>query len=195
MESLVNRLRALTGAGTAEYTIGALSFWTDNNLQDTLDSNGQYLQSTPLDWQPTTIGGGTIAYYNAALGIRDCEEASSGTARWIIRDSVGAEIGTANYTVDYRAGRVLFSVDQTGSAYYLTAYTYDIYAAAADLWQERLANFTTWYDFRSDNQTLSRSQVWDHAEKMVLQMKQKSGANITQGELHTGLFYRTDMGA
>jgi hypothetical protein len=144
-------------------------------------------------WQPATIGGGTIAYYSADLGVRDLEEAASGTDRWIIRDSIGTEIGTVNYTVDYRAGRVLFTADQSGSAYYLTAYTYDIHAAAADLWNERLANFTAWYDFRSDNQTLSRSQVFEHAKQMAATMRQKAGSNITQGELHTALFFRSDI--
>jgi hypothetical protein len=193
MQNLVNRLRVLTGAGTAEYVAGAVTYWTDDHLQAVLDSNNQYVGGAQLQWQPETIGGGTVAYYEATLPRRDMEEAESGTTRWVIRDSIGGTIGTANYTADYRAGRVRFAADQHGSAYYLTGYTYDVYAAASDLWGERLSNFASYYDFKSDNQTLTRSQIWEHARDMQKLMMSKAGANAGQGELHTGVFYRSDL--
>ena len=39
MTNLVARVRALTGAGTAEYTAGSVTYWTDDHLQTILDSN------------------------------------------------------------------------------------------------------------------------------------------------------------
>ena len=194
MQTLVDRLRALTGAGTAEYNAGTITYWSDNHLQDALDGNATRIGSLQLTWEPEVVGGGTIEYYSAVAGWKDFEGAESGTTQWVIRDSVGGIIGTANYTADYRTGRIRFTADQEGSAYYLTGYTYDIHAAAADLWDERLTNFTSYYDCRSENQTLSRSQVYDHATQQALKMRQRSGQNKPGGgDLQPGLFVRTDI--
>lgn len=196
MQNLVNRVRALTNAGTAEYTAGSVVYWTDNHIQDILDSNAQYLIDLPLTWRPQSIGGGTTTYIIAEVPYRDFEELSSGTTRWIVRSGPGAEIGTTTYTPDYRAGRIAFTSDQGGSAYYLTAYTYDVFGAAADLWLERMANFNDWYQFSADNQTFSRQQAWEHAVKSESLMRGKVGANFTagvSGDIRTSVFYRTDI--
>jgi hypothetical protein len=196
MQNLVNRVRALTSAGTAEYTVGDNTYWTDDHLEDILDSNAQFVIDTPLTWQPQSIGGGTVTYVVAEALYRDFEEATSGTARWIVRDGPGAQIGTANYTTDYRQGRLTFTSDQGGTAYYLTGYTYDVHAAAADVWLERMAHFSDWYDFAADNQKFSRSQAWDHAMAMEKAMRAKAGANIAtnaQGELRMSQFVRVDL--
>jgi hypothetical protein len=196
MQNLVNRVRTLTRAGTAEYTAGTVVYWTDNHIQDILDSNVTFAVDSPLAWLPQTISGGSAVYLVAQAEYRDTEEIASGTARWIIRNGAGAEVGTANYTPDYRAGRVVFSADQSGSAYYLTCCSYDVYAAAADLWLERLAYFNEWYDFRADNQQFTRSQAWEHAQKMEQAMRGKAGQNlviVAGGDLRASEFVRVDL--
>lgn len=199
MSSLVNRVRALTGCGTAEYTAGSVTYWTDNHLQDILDANARFVASSPLAWIPQTTPGGTAVWWNGQLEYRDIEE-SPGTvdgSRFILRDGTGAAIGTANYTVDYRAGRVSFgTANQGGTAYYATLYTYDVHAAAADVWLERLAHFNEWYDFRADNQTFTRSQAWDHAYKMEAKLRGKAGQNViggVSGDVHLSTFVRNDI--
>jgi hypothetical protein len=176
--------------------VGGTTYWSDDDIEDVLDSNTKFVIDTPLTWQPQSIGGGTVTYVVAESLYRDFEEAESGTARWIVRDGPGAEIGTATYTTDYRQGRLTFSSDQGGTAYYLTAYSYDIHAAAADLWVQRMANFADWYDFAADNQKFSRSQAWDHAEKQQKLLRGMAGANIVTnaaGELRMGQFVRVDI--
>jgi hypothetical protein len=196
MATLISRVRALTSAGTAEYVVDATTWWSDQNIQDTLDSNSQHVVDAPLDWLPESIGGGTVEYKVAQIPFRDLEEAASGTARWAIRDAPGAFQGTANYTPDYRTGLVTFTSDQGGTAYYWTGYTFDVYAAAADIWLERLAHFQAWYQFSADGQTFNRQQAWEHAEKMEKLMRSKSGQNILSnagGELRFSQFVRTDL--
>ena len=196
MSKLINRVRALASAGTAEYTIGDITYWTDEHIQDKLDSNAQFVIDAPLLWQPQSIGGGTVTYVVAEAQYRDFEEATSGTARWIVRDGPGAQIGTANYSADYRQGRLTFTSDQGGTAYYLTGYTYDVHSAAADVWLERLANFADWYDFRADNQTFNRSQAYTHAAQQEKKLRGMAGANIVTnalGELRVGQFVRVDI--
>lgn len=195
MSNLITRLRQATSAGTADYTVGSDTYWSDDNIEDVLDSNSRLLIDTPLIWREQNISG-TTNYLIAQSYYRDFEEAESGTARWQVRDSSGNAVGTANYTADYRRGQITFSTDQGGTSYYLTAYTYDINAAAADIWRQRLANFSQWYDFSADNQNFSRSQAFDHAEKMVAFYDQQAGKNeqaAAQGDLRHSVFVRTDL--
>lgn len=195
MANLIDRVRALTGAGTAEYTVAGDTYWTDQQLQDVLDSNATYFVDSPLTWLTENVDG-TAVYKVAQAEYRDLEEATSGTARWVIRDGAGTAQGTANYTVDYRAGRVTWTADQGGTAYYLTGYSYDVYVAAADIWLERLAYFNNWYDFQADNQRFTRSQAWDHAKEMEQRLRQQAGKNIVaqaMGDLRVSQFVRTDI--
>jgi hypothetical protein len=196
MANLIKRVRGLADAGQDDYTVGAVTYWSDNDIQDILDSNARFLVDSPLTWREQTIGGGTVEWRISESMYRDFEEATSGTTRWAIRDSVGTQIGTANYSVDYRAGRVTFTSDQGGSAYYLTAYSFDVHAAAADIWRQRLADFVTWYQFSSNSQSFSRQQAFDHAEKMLALMERKSGSNFVptaSGDVRTSVFVRTDL--
>ena len=61
MTNLVARVRALTGAGTAEYTAGTVTYWTDDHLQTILDANGGILIDSPLTWLPQSL---TAARFN-----------------------------------------------------------------------------------------------------------------------------------
>jgi len=197
MTNLVARVRALTGAGTAEYTAGSVTYWTDDHLQTILDSNNGLLIDAPLTWFPQTFSGGSMQWLIAQSEYRDFEEApgTANDSRFVIRDAAGSAIGTANYTPDYRAGRVTFGTSQGGTSYYLTAYTYDVHRAAADVWEERLAHFQDWYQFGADNQNFSRQQVFDHAEKMLAYHRGKAGANLVAnaGDVRVSLMTRTDL--
>jgi hypothetical protein len=195
MSNLIARVRSLANAGTAEYTVGGDTYWTDQQIQDILDGNSQFIVDSRLHWQEQDVSG-TSVYYTAQAAYRDFEEADSGTARWAVRDGPGNLQSTANYTADYRSGRITWSANQDGTIYYLTAYTYDVHAAAADIWQQRMAHFSDWYDFRADNQSFSRSQAFEHAQKMEDAMRARVGANVVgqpAGGFRTGVFYRTDL--
>lgn len=195
MQKLINRVRALTGAQASEYTAGDVTYWTDEQIQSTLDSNVTYVLEAPLTFLTENVNGTTV-YKVAQSPYRDLEEADSGTPRWIVRDSEGTENGTVNYTVDYRSGRITWSSDQGGTSYYLTGYSYDIHAAAADIWLERLAHFQDWYRFSADNQTFDRQQAFEHAEKMERRMREQTGKNIVAqatGDLRVSQFVRVDL--
>jgi len=197
MSDLILRVRGLTKARTDEYDIDAEGWWSDQHIQDTLDSHSTFMIDAPLTWLPQSIGGGTVTYLVCAAEYRDFETAASGTARWIVRDGPGAEIGTANYTADYRSGRISFTTSQGGTAYYLTGYSYDINAAAADIWAERAAYFSDWYDFQADGQRFQRQQAFEHAEKMEKILRARAGANVVTnaaGEIRMAQFVRTDIG-
>lgn len=196
MTNLVQRVRSLTGAGTAEYTAGTVTYWTDDHIQAILDSHYIHFADQILAWRTENING-TANYLNAQAPYRDLEEATSGTARWALRDGAGAFIGTANYTPNYRSGEISFgTVNQGGTAYYLTGYSYDVCAAAADLLQERLANFNSYYDFSADNQEFKRSQVRGFIDEMLDRLSGCIGDNViggVSGDMHVSYFVRTDV--
>jgi hypothetical protein len=195
MINLINRVRGLSDAPST-YTDSSTPYWSDDDIQNILDSNATFVIDDLLTDRPQTIGGGTVNYLVYQSHYRDLEEAASGTARWIVRDGNGADAGTANYTTNYRQGQITFSSDQAGTAYYLTGYSYDVHAAAADLWLERLANFADWYKFSADNQTFDRQQAFDHAMKMEQRQRQLTGKNVVlqaAGDLRHSEFVRVDI--
>lgn len=195
MSSLIDRLRGLTNAGTAQYTVGTLSYWVDNDLQDVLDRHATWVVEEDLTWVPQNIGG-TTNYLTAISRYRDFETADSGTAYWQVRRTDGTAEGTANYTADYVNGRVTWSTNQGGTAYMIAAaYSYDLYAAAVDVLQHKLAYIDLWYDFGADNQTFSRSQVQKSLQDLIATYKKQVGSNLPNkfGEMGFGEFVRSDL--
>lgn len=195
MANLVNRLRALTNAGTAQYAIGDQTYWSDEHLQDTLDRHNTWVVDDALTWTSQNIGG-TANYFTAQARYRDFEEAASGTARWQIRQTDGTSEGTANYTADYETGRIAWSSDQGGTvSYVITGYSYDIHSAAVDILRHKLAYVDLWYDFEADNQTFSRSQVVDNLKALIAENNQQKGSNLpgSFGDVQFSRFIRTDV--
>jgi hypothetical protein len=159
MADLLLTLRGLTAAGSAEYTVNAVSYWTDQQLQDVLDRHVypiRHEELLPLD----TIGtGGTVTYLDYQSPRRFLESTIGGTSRFTIQDEGGTTVGTASYSVDYPRGMVTFTADTEGLSRFLTGFSYDVNAAAADVWAQKASHYVTAYDFSTDNHSLKRSQI------------------------------------
>jgi hypothetical protein len=195
MTNLIDRLRVLTNAGTAQYTAGTVTYWTDDHLQTTLDRHQTWVNEENLTWVTQNIGG-TAQYLTATQRYRDFEEAESGTTRWQIRQVEGTAEGTANYTADYVNGRVTWATDQGGTAYMIaTAYSYDLYGAAVDVLEQKLAYIDLWYDFEADNQTFNRSQVKDNLNDLIATYRKRAGDNLPGkfGDVAFAQMVRTDL--
>lgn len=177
MTNLIDRLRALSNAGTAQYTVGTLSFWSNDDLQETLDRHQTWVLEDRLTWAIQNIGG--TSQYLTAFGLyKDFEEAESGTTRWQVRRTDGTAEGTANYTTDYINGRITWGTDQGGTAYMIaTGYSYDVYGAAVDVLEHKLAYIDLWYDFEADNQTFNRSQAQKSLNDLIATYRKRLGSN------------------
>jgi len=116
---------------------------------------------------------------------------SIGTALWGLRTSTGTLL--SGFTLDAVQGIMTFTSDQAGSAYYLTARSYDIYSAAADMWLQKQARLSNWYQFEGDGQKFMRQQAFEQAGKMEKMMRGRSGANRGQGSVRSGTFRRVDI--
>jgi hypothetical protein len=191
MPDLVQHLRALCDAEHEEISVAGVTYWSDDHLQDILDRNVTWVEEHPLTWQPDTVSGGSIEYHRMISGYRDLEGTASGTAYWRITTSDGSTIMPDD--LNMTSGEFKFDADQGGTSYYITARSFDVYGAAADVWLWRLAQFQKWYDFASDGQTFNREQAYDHAVRMEREMRARSGQNTQPGGIQSGVFLRTDV--
>ena len=189
MSELITELRGMAEAGTADYSLGASTFWSDDQLQDLLDSHRTDIIFQSLNVYPTVVSSGSASYKDYRSDYGYLETTTGGTAIMYLQDSTGATVGTANYTPDYRRGKFEFTADQRGTAYYLTGRSYDLNAAAADVWNRKAAHYApTSFDFSTDNHSVSRSQIYAHCKEMAAQFNGFSGNSI-----QTISMYRGDM--
>lgn len=192
MSDLINQLRSMTEAGTADYSIGAETYWTDDQLQQALDSQRRDVFRQPMDVM-TEYASGAPEYHNYYYHQRWVEQAASGSTAWQIEDSAGSAIGTALYTAYYDAAYVRFSADTLGSAYYLSHRQYDLYAVAADVWTRKAAHYAAEFDVVTDNHDLKRSQLRKHAQEMAeFYRRQSAGAATNTGAAKAQVLRRTD---
>ncbi len=191
MAYLITELRGLAEAGTADYSLGASTYWSDDQLQNILDQHRTDVNFDPLRVFTTqTIGGGgSVSYQDYRSSYDWFEETTGGTAILYLQDSTSALAGTANYTPDYRRGQFQFNTDQRGTVYYVTGRSYDLNASAADVWQRKAAHYApTSFDFSTDNHSISRSQVYQHCKEMASHFQAISGDGI-----QTISMFRGDM--
>jgi hypothetical protein len=189
MSNIITELRGLAEAGTADYSVTSSTFWSDDQLQDILDTHRIDVVFEPLQIYPTVTTGGSSLYQDYRSRFKYLEATTGGSAIFYIQDSTGATIGSSNYTTDYRRGQIQFTANQFGSVYYLNGRSYDLNAAAADVWRRKAAHVApTSFDFSTDNHSVSRSQVYTHSLEMADFFENKSGDSTKSISL-----YRSDL--
>ena len=156
MADLVGELRTLTNADANEYTVAGVPFWTDKQLQTVLDRHVTYVKDYQLRPEETLESGGSVAYYDYQSPYRFFESTDAGTARFIVKDETYATVGTAAYSVDYPRGRITFGTTTAGLTRYLTGFSYDMNAAAADVWTMKASNAGKMFNFSTDNMRVDR---------------------------------------
>lgn len=150
----------------------ATTFISDDEKQEILDRNRSRVVNQQLDAEPTYSNNDyTYLYYS---GPPNLEKDTSGSAYFRMYDSGGTAIGTASFTPDYALSLFTFATDQDNAARYIDAYSYDIYAAMADIWEVILANTSALYDVQIEGRRYSRSQWFDHCQGMIKLYKSKS---------------------
>ncbi len=168
MTALIEELRGLTEAGTSEYTLGTTVYWSDNALQDVLDIHRQDLRFTQLKPYPNQVQGGSLVWYDYLSDSGYLEQTTGGSLILWLQDSTGATLGTALWNADYRRGMFTFVNSAGGTSIYMTGRSYDMNAAAADVWRRKAAHYApSSFDFSTDNHSISRAQVYDHAMEMA----------------------------
>lgn len=189
MTRLMQLLRGLTNAGTADYTIGLFTYWSNDHIQDALDRHSVFVKDEPLYPKKSLDTGGVISYYDYQSKYRFFESTDGGTLRFIVKDSTGT--AQTGWTANYENGEITFSTDQAGAVYYLTGTSFDVYAAAADVWYQKAAHAADMIDFSTDGHNIKRSHLVRTALKMA--QRYESMADAPVGSTSIGEMVRSDL--
>lgn len=176
MANLIKRLRSMTETTASDYVIGADTYWSDDHLQGALDRQRQSNRREPLDVDYEYVGGDQ-QYRDYYTELRNIEEAASGTPVFVIENGSGSAVtpGTHNYD----AGHFRFSTDTLGASYYLTCYTYNLEAAAADVWEQKASHAAKGYGFSADGGQFHREQVFAHCMDMARKFRNMAGIRVS----------------
>jgi hypothetical protein len=154
LSDLITNLRGMANAGVVDYTSGGVSFWSDDQLQTILDRHRAEIRNIYCTPVPKMVSG-AVQYLDYYIG---CANLESGTAL-AVEDGVGNAYGTATYSVDCARGIISFTSDNKGASVAVTGRSYDLNAAAADVWRMKAASVAQAYDFSTDNHRMNRSQM------------------------------------
>lgn len=157
METLIDQVRAYASAGYDEWELTTetrvRTFWSDQEVQDVLDRHK--MQHVHSQLEPVlSYEGGVGVYKIFGLGDTDIE---SGT-NFAITDIDGTAISTG-FTADYARGLITFTTDQVGKSYFWDGYSYDVNAAAAEIWRAKASHAAEMVDWSSDNHSVKNSQL------------------------------------
>ena len=173
MQTLIDTVRGFADADPEEQTVESgssiVTYWSDEEIQRVLDRHKTEYIHALMDVQPT-YSGGSIVYVQYKLGAVNVE---SGTAVFKIEDTSGTVTG---YTVDYARGIATFTSDQSGKSYYWSGYSYDLDAAAADIWRMKASHVAGLVDFSTDGHSIKRSQQAQAYLNMANYYQQRSAS-------------------
>ena len=180
MYTLVETLRGMADAGTADWTAGTIVYWDDTQMQKVLDRHRFEFVREAAAPVVTYDGQGNSVYKVYWLPYQNLE---SGTAVFEVETADGATVSTG-YSVDYQAGKITFTSNTAGTAYYITGRSYDINLAAADVWRIKASNASKQFDFSTDNHSIKRGNYVKNCLEMAQYYTAQAGIQV--GEMERG---------
>jgi hypothetical protein len=153
--------------------LSAATYWNNDEIQAVLDNNRVDMVREPVT-KIQEYSSGTVIYKKHKT--RPFLETG---ANFDLQTSAGSSVGTALYSVDWRRGMITFADDTGGSSYYVSAYSYDMHAAASEIWRKKAAYYATAIDFRTDNTSMSRSQLMQQALQMADHYDNKTALQVS----------------
>lgn len=174
VQYIVNEVRRISGAGTAEFTVDSTSYFSDDDIERILDSRRARLARHMVVFEPElSDGGGTTVYKRARIGYGWIEDIGAGD--FSITDSQGSAIGTGSYTLSPEDGYIVFDSDQAGSLRYITGWVHNPYKAAVDVLVSWSMHLSQQPDFETDNMKVTRSRKNEALRKQIDDLKKIAG--------------------
>lgn len=172
---LIDVIRTLTQAGTAEYSLGTANLWDADHIQYLLDEHRLDIERIPVDKIPTVGAGGTITYTRHSVPYSHLE----GTASYgFIEEADGDNV--TGYTPDFQRGLFTFDANTAGTSYFFTGRAFDVYGAAADLLEQWASYLSRDYDFNTSGLGYKRSQAHQQMLAQAEKYRQKQWAGSVQ---------------
>lgn len=178
MAYMITELRGRCNAGTADYSVAGVSYFTDDQLQDVLDSTMTERYQVLLTPMPEIVAG-TYVYkkYPVPADVGEwVEDNISGTDFGRLYELNGTAASGA--TANWKQRRITFSADQQGKEYYLDVRTFNVDAATAKVWRQKAAFLANMVDWESDNHKIKAGQEYEHCIKMAEQYEKKKGITV-----------------
>jgi hypothetical protein len=156
----------MTDAGYDDFKVAGVPYWSDRHMQDYLDRyRTDFLEE---DLQPIQqYRNGTTYYQEYRSQYLNLESVASGTSIFKLDNAGGTNMPGTMWAADYNRGVVTFNADTAGSSMALTGRSYDLNAAAADIWRTKASYAAKLYSFSSDGQSFTRNQVYLNCIKMA----------------------------
>jgi len=158
----ISEVRQSAEIGTADYTLGTVSYWSDDQVQNYLDRFREDLYRVEIN-PVSQYEGGTVVYKKYYSPYQYLE---SGDV-WELEDQAGNTVGTALYSVDYQKGIVTFTNDTAGSSYFVTTYAHNLGLTTAKIWRLQASHYAKRVDFSTDNHSIKASQYAKHCISMA----------------------------
>lgn len=175
MTTLIGLVRERANAGTADFTRGTVTYFTDDHIEDTLDFYRTLHKRVQLIDQPDYVDSDNV-YLEYCIPELQYFEEEAYDSGWAVRDGSG---GTAPaYTVDYRSGVITFDSDTQGTAYYLDCRTYNLDAVVSDVFEIKAGNAANQVDWKSDNHDIKASQRRANLMKQANDARMQGGVKL-----------------
>lgn len=178
MADLITRLR-----GMIYDPAGASQSLSDDEIQACFDAHRLDFYQTPMYAQPTTLVGGSVAYYHYYASVGDWESAPT------LQDSDYATLTASGTALD--RGVWTFGTSQQPPVY-ISGAAYDIYGAAVDALYQLLAKERSAIDFDADGASFKRSQRVKHIEGLLKQYGARAlvgSVTMTRSDVNTVASY------
>ena len=198
MANLVQRLRQMTEAGTADYSLAGETYWSDTEMQATLDEFRTRRIDLSLRAEPDYVSGASIyRRYTLPYGAGNAVEGTAGgTDVFRVYDSTGATVAGSVYAFNERELSVTFTNDTEGSARYWSGYSYDLIGAARQVWLMKASHVWNAVNFSVDWQRFDREALYRHCMEMATNFGASlagSGKLGSQGSMKATRMLRTDL--
>lgn len=171
MVSLIAELRGLTDTALNQYQVGGVDYWTGEHLQDVLDLYAQDLNDVLLSATPLIYSG---AYQFRRFYL------PKGIPKWLESDTIQL-INDSGYTftIPYShspaKGLFEFQSNVASGVAYIRATSYNMYMAAAHVWDMKAAHTVQLVEFRAGTTQIKENQEHEHCLKMARFFKSKAG--------------------
>jgi hypothetical protein len=162
MVELVSQFRSyLSEKGTV--------IFTDDRLEQLLDSNSEYIRNHYLASVPSKLNG-SVVYYDYFASYQYIEGTASSTTK--LYNSNGTTV--VNYASDFFGGKFTFDTNTLGTAYYLEGKSFNFFKAVSDGWKEKASYYATQFDFTVEGRGYKKSQVITSCLAMAKEYSSKS---------------------
>jgi hypothetical protein len=172
MAALLARLRRIVGDPA-----GASQKFSDDELQEALDSHRREARYARLREVESIAAGGTVTCKDFEAGVGNWESGAQ------LTDS-GFNVLTTGITEDLLTGRWAFASSPKWPIH-VTGWYYDLYGAAAEVLEQWAAKEKLSFDISADGQSFKRSQKAEQLMRLASECRAKawagSGALMTTG--------------